>query len=474
MAKLNPATQHSDYAAYSPKWAKCNDVIDGEDAVHAAGVKYLPKLSGQTNAEYEAYKGRAPFYNATARTIDGLVGMLFRKEPTITLPASLDAIKANITLTNCDLNEFSENISREVLSTGRLGVLVEYPSVNMQGMTEAQASALNLRPYATTYDADDILNWKEQRINNVMQPVMIALEEEVTTWSDEFSSSEKEQIRALLLIDSIYLQRIYQKNDKKEWIQIGGDIIPLMNGKPLNYIPFVFFGANSNTADVSMPPLYDLVTLNLSHYRTTSDLEHGAHFTGLPTAVVSGYQAATNAAGVTEKLSIGSSTAWIFPDPQAKASYLEFTGQGLGALENRLKVKEDGMAALGARMLAAEKAGVEAKGTVKLRHSGENAVLSSIANLVSAGLTRVLTIMAQWSGVSGEVKIELNKDFADNGLTAQELTALVASWQGGAMSSETLHWNLQQGELIPAERTFEQEQDLIATQNPQLGNISGA
>lgn len=472
--KLNPSTQHADYVTYSPKWDKCDDVIAGEDAVHAAGVKYLRKRDGQSNDDYKSYVEAATFYNATARTIDGLVGMLFRKEPTVILPASLDAIKADITLTNCDLNEFAENVSREVLSTGRIGVLVEYPSVNMQGMTEAQASALNLRPYATTYDADDILNWKVQRINNVMQPVMIALEEEVTNWADEFSSSEKEQIRALLLIDSIYLQRIYQKNDKKEWVQIGDDIVPLMNGKPLNYIPFVFFGANSNTAEVSMPPLYDLVTLNISHYRTTASLERGCDFTGAPTAVVSGYQAATNAAGVTEKLSIGSSTAWIFPDPNAKASYLEFTGQGLGALENRLKVKEDGMAALGARMLAAEKAGVEAKGTVKLRHSGENAVLSSIANLVSAGLTRVLSIMAQWSGVSGEVKIEINKDFTDNGLTAQELTALVASYQAGTMSFDTLYWNMQQGEVAKSDRTAEQEQDLISSQAPALGTIGGA
>lgn len=212
------------------------------------------------------------------------------------------------------------------------------------------------------------------------------------------------------------------------------------------------------------------MTLNLSHYRTTADYEHGCHFTGLPTAVVSGYQAESN-----EKLSIGSSAAWIFPDPSAKASYLEFTGQGLGALESNLRAKEQAMASLGARMLTSEKTGVEAQGTVKLRHSGENAVLSSIANLISSGMTRVLAIMAEWSNVTNaNISMLINKDFVDAGLTAQELTSLIGAWQGGAISSETLYWNLKQGELIEAGRTFEQEQDAILTQQPQLGSTGGA
>jgi hypothetical protein len=75
------------------------------------------------------------------------------------------------------------------------------------------------------------------------------------------------------------------------------------------------------------PPILDLVNLNLAHYLINADYQHGCHFTGLPTPVVSGYEAKEN-----EKLYIGSAVAWVFPNPEAKATYLEFTGQGLGAL----------------------------------------------------------------------------------------------------------------------------------------------
>lgn len=451
MAK--PQTLHSEYAEHSPEWVKCRDAIEGQDAIHKAGDSYLPKLTGQTPQDYKAYVTRTPFFNATGRTIDGLVGMVFRKAPIVTVPSAIESYLDDMTLTECSINEFAENITREVLSVGRIGVLVEYPAVTEAPINQAQASARNLRPYCTTYSAEAITNWRVTRINNVMQPVMIALNESVTEYADEFESSKVHQIRALLLENGVYIQRIYRKDSKDSaWKQYGDDIIPLMNGSPLGYIPFVFFNANSNTDEINTPPLYDLVNMNLSHYRTSADLEHGAHFTGLPTAVVSGYQ--VTEAG--EKFSIGSATAWVFPQAEAKAYYLEFSGQGLGALEKLKKEKEAAMAALGARMLTPEKAQAEAFNTVKMRHSGEGAVLSSVVNMVNAGLIRVLSIMAQWSGVDGEIAVEMNKDFVDTTMTAQDIVAHVQAWQSGAVPKEELFHNLKNGEVIRSSTTYDE------------------
>lgn len=465
----NPSIQHEEYRERAPQWKKCRDCIEGEDAVHEAGKSYLPMLTGQSADEYKAYVHRTPFYNAVGRTIDGLTGMVFRKAPQVTVPTALEDYLADMTLTGCSFNEYAEDKTREVLSVYRVGVLVEYPAITEKPVSLAQASAQNLRPYCTTYKAETITNWRVARVNNVMQPIMISLKEEAIEYKDAFESEEIEQYRVLLLTEIGYIQQIYRKNDKNEWVQFGDDIVPLMNNKPLSYIPFVFFGANNNGHELDVPPLYDLVSLNLSHYRTSADLEHGAHFTGLPTAVISGYQPATNDQGVvTEKFSIGSSTAWVFPQPDAKAFYLEFTGQGLDSLVSLKKEKEQAMAALGARMLAPEKQGVEAGNTVRMRHSGEGAVLSSIVNNVSAGMKRILEIMAEWSGVSGEITVELNKDFIESTLTAQEILAYVQAWQAGALPKIELFHNLKNGEAIRAETTFDQYQTDLETEPPTL------
>ena len=58
----------------------------GEDAVKAAGAKYLPRLDGQTEEDYLAYQSRACFTNATRRAADAFVGLVFRKAPFVKLP----------------------------------------------------------------------------------------------------------------------------------------------------------------------------------------------------------------------------------------------------------------------------------------------------------------------------------------------------------------------------------------------------
>ena len=64
----------------------------GEDAVKAAGAKYLPRLDGQSDEDYLAYLTRACFSNATRRAADAFVGLVFRKAPFVKIPEAQDGI----------------------------------------------------------------------------------------------------------------------------------------------------------------------------------------------------------------------------------------------------------------------------------------------------------------------------------------------------------------------------------------------
>lgn len=457
-------SQHSSYASGAAKWARCRDAIAGQDAVHAAGEKYLPRLAEQKQDDYDAYKKRATFFNATGRTVDGLVGMVFRKAPVVQLPAGMDQIAQDIDLAGTTLEGFSEKLTREVIGVGRFGVLVEYPRVDAQPVSQAQAAAQNLRPYASVYPTESIINWKLERVNNVMQPVLVVLSEHYEVSNDGFESKCEPQLRALMLTAEGYQQQLYRKDDKGNWVPFEGPIIPLMNNKPLPFIPFYAFGPTANDLTIQDPPLLDLVDLNLAHYRVTADYEHGCHFTGLPMLMIMGVTLKEN-----EKVSVGSQQALVTDNPQADGKFIEFTGQGLQALENNLKSKEAQMAAIGARMLAPEKSGVEAADTLAIRQNGETAVLASIASLASQGLTKMLAFMAEWAAAGGEVVVKLNTDYMPKGMTAQELAELVKAYQSGAISFETLFDNLQRGEIIDATKTVEEEREQIADDGTPTG-----
>jgi hypothetical protein len=237
-----------------------------------------------------------------------------------------------------------------------------------------------------------------------------------------------------------------------------------MNNARLDYIPFVFLSSDDVTPEVDEPPLIDLVDMNIAHWRSTADYEHGCHFAGLPTPVVSGYTPLKDG----EKLYVGSATAWIFPEKEAKATYLEFTGQGLNALKENIGDKEQRMAVLGARMLEALKKGIESAQTASIHRVGEQSMLASTSTSISLGLTRALQWFSDWAGANGDASIDLNKDFFPAPMDAQTLSALVSAWQSGAISDQTLFDNLQQAEIQGANTTFEVEQARIANSAPRL------
>jgi len=463
---------NKEYAVRAPQWLRCRDVTAGQDAVHKAGERYLPRLKDQDQAEYDAYVARALLFNATARTVEGLVGMVFRKPPMMKVPEALKAVLDDITMTGVPLVAFAEIVVEEVVSVGRYGVLVDFPRVDGAPATKAEAEASGNRPFMVGYAAESILDWKQERIGNRMTLIQVRLMEAAEVAKDEFTTEDVPQIRVLDLVGAQYQVRLFQKvkeGGKDQWQQVGGTIVPLKNGAPLTEIPFVFFGVRDLTPTACKPPLLDLVQTNIDHYKMMADYRHGLHFTGLPTAVVSGYNATEDDNGNTEKLYIGSTTAWVFPDPTATATFLEFTGQGLTALKDAIREDEERMAAQGARMLAPEKRATETAETAAIHRAGEASVLASLAISCGRALTKAVNIVADWSGAAGEVKIDLNTDFYPITMTPEQLTALVAGWMQGAISKETLFENLKGGEIIRASAQFEDEEAKIAGAPPMGG-----
>lgn len=450
---------HPDYDARAPKWARMRDVIAGQDAVHKAGTKYLPKLTDQTEADYLAYVTRATWFGATSRTVDALHGLMFRKPPTIEAPEGMAEILADITMAGHDAEELSAALAREILEVGRGGVLVDFPPVQEQPRSLGAAQASGLRPFATRYAAEDIINWRVERVANKQALTLLVLAETHEEAKDEYSVETKPQFRVLRLVDGVYTQEVWREG--AAGLEMVESFVPQMNGKSMSFISFVIVGPEHVGAEVSDPPLIDMADLNLSHYRSTADLEHGAHFTGLPMLFLAGVQLDDG-----DSVYIGSQKAITAPDPQADGKYIEFTGQGLGALENLIDRKERQMAALGASMLAENKKGVEASETHEMRLTQETSALADVAQTVSDAMTTVLGWLRDWAGQTGDVRFELSSDYVVTKLTAQELTALFGAWMSGAISKQTLFWNLVQGELIEDGRTFEDEQADIESAGP--------
>ena len=59
VARMAVNATHPDYDASALDWSRARDVLSGEDAVKAAGEKYLPRLDTQTDDEFAASQAGA-------------------------------------------------------------------------------------------------------------------------------------------------------------------------------------------------------------------------------------------------------------------------------------------------------------------------------------------------------------------------------------------------------------------------------
>lgn len=453
--------KHPEYSKNLTKWQLMRDALAGE----VAKEKYAPKLSDQEEDEYSAYVGRAEFYNATARTQVALTGLLFAKPPKVELPEALKSIGENISLDDDSLEALAKNIADECLSVGRCGVLVDLPSVEKADYSKLEAERLNLRAYATLYKAENIINWKTTKINGSNVTSLVVLTETYAEpTQDEFVDKIKTRYRVLDLHEGYYRQRVFSET-KAGNFEVVSEIYPSANGQKLEYLPFTFFNVNDLKTSVEKPPLLDLAKINISHFRSEVDLEHGTHFTALPTPYVTGYQGESS-----EKLKIGSTAVWVINDPSAKVGFLEFSGAGLSTLENRIAVKEKRMSILGARLLLDEKKTAEATETLQMRKSGENAVLTNVASTISEGIVSFLKDIAFFENIASENLIyEINTDYNLAMIEPQLLAQIIAGIQSGDIPNEVLYDALLKGELMPKTiQSYEDYQTKLEQAAPQV------
>lgn len=415
---------HRDYQKFKALWKRCRDTIEGSDRVKEERETYLPRLPGQSREGYEQYLHRAIFLNLTAKTLELYVSMIFSRSPRISGISQDSQILADCDLQGTAFNEFLEEIMIQVLSVGRCGVLVDYSGTVSEGMTIADVEKEAVQPYFVLYTAEAIRNWHLGRHGGKTVPDRLVLSETIET-------DEGMEIcyRELILSDSQYRVRLWRNTGTKnqESWSIYREETPLMNGKPLSQIPFFFLDPACGKPECLKPPLLDLVDINLSHYRTMADLEHGRFHAGLPTPVFAGFNFSEG-----ETIKLGSSEGIAASIPEAKAYYLECSGKGLEALEHAAAQKEAWMIQMGAGLLDSYQPKHEAAETLMLRRSGANASIGRMAMSVSETMSQALQLAARWAGNPNACpSVQLTTEFLPASLDPREIDVLLQAVESG-------------------------------------------
>lgn len=426
--------------AQSPALTLVRDVAAGYFAVRDAGQTYLPQHPKEENANYQIRLKRPAFFNALRRTIDGLVGMVFRTSPELgkDVPKPIVQDWENLDKEETHGDVFLKTLLADAMEAGHCAILVDYPRVaNPNKRTLADDRAQDIRPYWVHIRKEDILNFRTSRGpggEQILEQVTLrfASHEPKGTFGDK----QVVRYRVYRRTPEGIVWEIWeslQDNSKPSLTQFGTiakvDRIPLVGvyGRKTGYLQ-------------SVPPLLDLACVNLLHYQTNSDYFHALHIGLVPILTLTGVEAGTVAVGPNALLAL----------PQgATATYTETSGAAFGSAVEALQELKGQMAVMGLSLLQPETRAAETAEAKRLDKSEKDSALSTIARALQDAVESALAFHAQLRGLPDGGSISINSDFSGATLNAQQVQTLSDIEAKGQLSLETMWAKLQEGEWLP-------------------------
>ena len=444
---VNPAL-----ASLLPQYYLIRDAISGEPAIKDAALKYLPApealTDDATRKRYDDYKSRAVFYNVSRRTLGGLSGQVFMRDPVIKLPSQLSAIEANASGSGISLVQQAKKAVNYTLAYSRCGIHVDYPDTRSAAgesgvVTVAQMESNRIRPTLNLYSPIEIINWRVVENGAEDELSLVVLLESYISSDDGFEIKDAAQFRVLRLDDAgNYVQEIWREPQPTKYkvgdipktknFQVHEIVTPTgPDGNSLRFIPFFFIGGENNDPSPDNPSFYDLASLNIAHYRNSADYEESCFIVGQPTPVATGITEQWNTDVLGGKLNFGSRGGIILPQG-ATAQLLQASENTM--IKEAMEIKERQMIALGAKLV--EQKSVQRTATeAKQEKASEGSVLLSSALNVQDAYNKALAVAATFANVEGsEIVFELNTDFDIVNMTPEERRQTIEEWQKGAIT----------------------------------------
>lgn len=469
----NVSFERTDYREALPQWGLARDFIDGQAAVKAKGVLYLPDpnmLGDDSNgAIYARYLQRACLFPVVGQTCKSMIGAAFGKWPELSAPANLEYVDTDIDGSGISIYQQSQSVTADVLRAGRAALFVDFPeSSGALSVADMQTGAI--RPNVIAYPPEAVINWRTEKVGAINRLALVVIRETAIQAGD-FSLTEVDQWRELRLMDGVYVVRLWQRDTNRpdELILVGESMPTMANGLPWSEIPFCFIGSENNDPNIDNAPLMDIASLNAKHYQLAADWYNALFYAGQPQPTITGLSESWRDWLAENNVAMGSRAMLPLPvggdfkyaiAPADQAIPAELT-----ALENR-------MIALGARLMqpgGVAKTAEQARAEVAANHS----VLSLVCENVSEAYEQALKYAQMYMGGAGEVEYSIEMDKEQLSVDAQLLTALLSANQLGKLPDSELYRLMRKLQLVSADKTDEELREESGDTVPRMGGMNG-
>jgi len=446
------------------------DVYTGTMRLRGKKATYLPQFPREPNDAYRDRLKTAVLYNAFRRTVQGLVGMAFRKDPETDdeMPEEMDAHTENIDQAGRALDVFARDVFEHGLRDGHSHIFVDFQKVDGEFDNQLEEERAGVRPYWVNVLKEDVLSFRAERIQGEHLLTQFVYRETVVTPDGEYAEAEITRYRVYRLqpadkIDGLdrtvglgVEYEVWERDDDQQGATGHDQLTRIERGAmDIERIPLSTFYGDRKGLMESNPPMLDLALENIKHYQIRSDRDNGIHVTNNPVPVFIGVDP--------DEVSIGANQGIAIESTEGDAKYMEPEGKGLEAAHQELQDTETRMAALGLAMLQRDTRAAETAEARRIEKSETDSNLSTAARSLEGALNEALTYHAMWLDKDEGGTVAVNRDFDAQMLTPEMVGALVTMVDRGKLSIETLWEIMERGEVLPDGFDPEQEQERIGS-----------
>ncbi|QDM32181.1 DUF4055 domain-containing protein [Tardiphaga sp. vice352] len=440
--------------------ALCRTLMGGTRAMRSAGEQYLPKFASETAGAYASRVKRSVLFNAYKKTVADMTGKVFAK-PIILgtdVPAALQDFAENIDLTGRNLNVFARDAFFDALQPGIGFVLVDAPPAvtRTDGLTPTLADyqKSGWRPYMTYVPIENLIGWQSQQIDGIETLTQVRILESVTVAEGDYAEKCIDQIRVLRPGS----WETWRKSQTAE-----GEWALFEEGSTsLAKIPLAPIYLNRTSFMCGAPPLEELADLNCCHWQSSSDQRNILTIARVPILFGTGF-------GDDAVLEIGASSLIRNSDPNAKLSYIEHSGQAIGAGDKDIENLERQMEAMGLQLLVDKPGGKTATGEIR-DDAKENSQLASMAAALQDAIEHAFGFMAEFIGLGDDAggSVVVNKEFGVSGGWG-DIAQLLAARVAGEISRDTYWTEMQRRGFLADDFDPEVEASRLENEAPVGG-----
>lgn len=461
----SPETTSSSYNHQLAGWAKVQTVLDGTDAMRAAGQTYLPMHAKESAKLYQERLSRCTLLNRTRQTLGSWVGRPFSKPLLFEkVPPAIEALFTDVDRLGNDVQVFCRNWFADGLAKAFSHVLVEFPRLgpgarNDGGRTLADDREEGARPHWIHLRPEQVFFADSTVDNGVERLLEVRIMEEVYG-RDGFAETCQPQIRRMFVdgggVVQVEIYRLVDPRHPEKRVWVKSESYPI----DIPHIPLVTFYADRTGFMMGTSPIKDLVDLNIAHWQSTSEQRAILTVTRFPILVASGMGSAD------KELVVGPNLMIRLTDPKARVTYVEHSGNSIDAGRQDLEDLDAEMLSYGAEFLQRRP---NPTATGRLLDSAEaTSPLQDVAIRFGHAVDQALQMTALWMKLDEGGTTKVNTQFSGAGADSAQLTALKEARQMKDISREAYLGELQRRGVLGEDFDKEKDAELLEDESLRM------